>query len=235
MRALFLPWWVLAVARSGEEAQPAPSPEPPAVAVPEVAPESADRRIEGEIELQRVIQLLSDGQYEAVLAAAIPAMSRWPSLAPSFRAAFEVAADQLERRRLGYRESRPTRQRRASREWREDVVDWGFDIGLPSGLRFEWKVGGRVLDSFGFRVGGNFVAYDGVHMISDSAVVFDVPIRGPWQLEGLVGFIGYYGWLYPQTGAALQYDPPSPLLLNVGARVGPESSVVPELSAGFVW
>jgi hypothetical protein len=241
------------------EPTPAPPPPPPPAEAPAATPaaEPDAAAVSGDEVLARAVSALTAGDYEDALAIAIPAISAYPELAASFHAVADVAADQIERRRLfegqpavdveGAGEHAaaayppayyPTPQPYGYRPRDRDRVKllWGFDAGFPSGLRLEWKIARSAVDSVGVRIGGNALLYGGaVYAVTDSTAFLDFKLSEKWQLETTAGFLVYYGWTYPQGGVAAQYDPPSPLHVNAGLRLSLYGSVLPDVSVGFVW
>ena len=225
---------VLALAAPGRAESPG--------ADPDALANVAESGPTGDEVLVEATNLLASGEYEAAIALSVPAISDYPALAPSFAAIVKVATDQLERARApshpvpggsyrpGDRPRTTYRMKKAPKTWK-----FGFDAGFPSGLRAEAHTGKTPVEDFGVRTGGNWMFFDGVASVWDTSVYMDFAIHGPWQFEAMTGFIGTYGWLYGQIGGALQYDPKGPLMVNVGARLGPELAVLPDASVGFVW
>jgi hypothetical protein len=226
----------------GADPPPAPVEPAPTVSTGPAIPAEAT----GDQVLQIAIEELTAGRYENALAVAIPALAKYPDLAPSFHAVIDVAADQLERQRQAAVSTtapgstaipsyHPITSRRPAPGHVSGQLLWGFDLGLPTGLRVEWRFGGKVVDSMGLRVGGNLIVYDGAHAIADMSLITDFRVVEDWQLEVVTGLLTYYGWVYPQIGAAVQYDPKGPLQANLGAKVGPYASFMPDAGVAFVW
>ncbi|MFT7519917.1 MAG: hypothetical protein ACI9MC_002061 [Kiritimatiellia bacterium] len=212
-------------------------------------PPPASNPEDGRALLDQVTTLLSDGSFQKVIDLSLPAVSAHPELADSFRAAADLAADQLDRERNpvpisqfgviggspGYR---PVRLGAAKRGDEREGLLLGFEIGLPTAVRVEYKIGGTAVDSVGFRVGGNLLltgsssAYNGV----DVTIYTDANLTKRYQIELMTGlFFDPFGSPYLTAGAAVQYDPPSPLQINMGLRVATSGYIAPELTVGFVW
>lgn len=260
---------VLLMGADAPEPVPAPAEPPPAPTAGEAQPAGADPAASaeapaepappapaqsGEEVLARAVAALTEGDYDLALTIAIPAMSAWPELAPSFKAVVDVAADQNERRRQGATgvagaapgPYAPPGARTGTegygrppgygypRRNRGELL-WGFDFGFPTGVRVEWKLGRRVVDSLGLRVGGNFLLYGSVYPVTDLTFFMDWKVAEVWQIETTTGLFVYYGWPYAQIGAAAQYDPKGPMHINAGAKIGPYGSLMPDLAVGFVW
>lgn len=201
---------------------------------------------EGRALLERVTDLLAQGSYPAVVELAVPAASKYPELATSFQAAADLAVDQIERERLAPSLSStlggayPSRIRRGSERRGDDRKGFllGFDLGFPTGVRGEWKLGGTAADGVGVRVGGNmmFASAGSVYTGTETSLYMDWNLTRKWQLETQLGlFISNSGSAYPTIGAAVQYDPPSPLQVTGGLRLSNYGYVVPEASVGFLW
>ena len=212
--------------------------------------------------LSMATQLLAQRAYEQVLQIALPAISQYPDYSASFRALADIAIEQMgrnanvvERRDvtemadvpLDRGDNLPTedvddRPRYRHRKYRHrdkrKGILVGFDIGLPTGARLEWKARGGAVDGVGIRVGGNLLAYASggltVLPVAESLVYVDFNLSPTWQLEtGMGGFL-YYGTVYFQTGVAIQWDPPSPIQVNAGVRIGVYGPL-PDVSVGFLW
>jgi hypothetical protein len=112
-----------------------------------------------------------------------------------------------------------------------------MEIGLPVGLRGEWKIGGLALDGLGVRVGAGLLLGSGSgYTGTDLTTYADFNLIRHYQLELVAGlFVTRGGSTYGQVGGALQWDPPSPLQINVGARIGGSGYVAPDVSIGFLW
>lgn len=203
---------------------------------------------DGRALLEQITDLLASGSYDRVVALALPAVSEHPDLADSFRAAADLAQDQLARERAGglpdledpyARYGRPVRRGAAKRGDDRKGLLLGFEVGAPTAVRGEWKIGGSAADGVGLRVGGNAMimdsgsAYTGV----DSNLYVDWNLTPKWQLETSLGvFFTQSGSAYPNVGMAVQYDPPSPLQVNViGARLNAYGYLVPDVSVSFLW
>jgi len=205
----------------------------------------ADRRSGAEV-LDQVTTLLAEGEYQAALDLAIPAAATYPELQSGFRAAADLAADQLRRSKLdpldvaGYSPYAP-RPRRGALRRGDDRQGFllGFDVGLPTGLHGEWKLGRSAVDGVGLRVGGALTLYgSGTSVFPgvDTSLYLDWNLTRRWQLQTTV--LGVFwdttGSPYLNLGVAAQYDPPSPLEITVGARLGVYGAV-PQASVGFLW
>jgi hypothetical protein len=196
-----------------------PPPPPPVNAVPP-----------GSEVLLRATDALAKQQWAEAIRISAPAIATYPDLAAAFRAILDVATDQL-----GREVGPDTVVARPKRE--KSKLAWGFEVGLPTGLRFEYDMNRRVVDSIGLRLGANAVIYGGGFTPTvDPTLFVDWRVADRWHLETSTGMIVYYGWSYPQLGAAVQYDPKGPLQVNLGARVAvPYMLFVPDVSVGFVW
>lgn len=128
--------------------------------------------------------------------------------------------------------------RSRTRTKRPDRFVTGFEVGAPTGFRAEWRFEPRRtggVEAMGLRVGGNVLSYNQTWAVTDVTYYLDFRASETWQIEGLVGAFVYFGWTYPEIGAALQYDPKGPLQASAGGRLGPNGSWLPEASVGFLW
>ncbi|MFK7931125.1 MAG: hypothetical protein AB8H79_23270 [Myxococcota bacterium] len=202
----------------------------------------------GQTVLEEVTDLLAQGEYTKVVEVAVPAASAYPEQAEAFRAAADLAIDQLDRQRNrpenvatydAYDPYAPRPRRGALRrgDTRAGFV-LGFDAGFPSSVRGEWKIGGTAVDGVGVRIGGN------VQLLSsssasggvDSSVYTDWTLTKRWQLETGVGiFFSDSGSPYVNVGGAVQYDPPNPFQAQLGVRVSVFGYVVPDAGVSFLW
>lgn len=203
---------------------------------------------DGQERLEQVTALLAEGEYEQVVALAVPAASAYPDLEQAFRAAADLAVDQMERTRdrpltgANYEEFDPyaPRPRRGAMRRGDDRSGFllGFEVGAPTAVRGEWKIGGTAVDGVGVRVGGNlmFESASSTIPVLDSQVYADWNLTPKWQLEtGLGLFFDPYTSPYVNVGGAVQYDPPSPFQVNVGMRVSSFGYVAPDVTVGFLW
>ena len=67
-----------------------------------------------------------------------------------------------------------------------------------------------------------------------NGVVMDWNLGKDLQLQTPAGLLFYDGWPCGVIGAAVQYDPPTPLQINLGVHLF-ISLVFPKLSAAFLW
>lgn len=131
----------------------------------------------------------------------------------------------------------PTRE-----DWKRSRKDLkglrvGMDLGLPIGGRLEYKFATPSLDSIDLRVGANLNMVNFVYpypgLEASLAVDFNLG-RSDWQIEMIHGVTtGYYS-LYPIFGGAIQYDPPTPLQVNFGFKIG-GYALIPDIGVGFLW
>lgn len=241
---------------------PGTTPTPPAPAPPASAPAPLPAAIAatGEQVLDEAIARLALGDYTEALAIAIRAQAQYPDLAVSFESIAGLAVDQLERQRQGaaapaqsapspapsrppgFSRLPPPRSygampsRSAPRRTTRALA--GFEIGTPTGFRAEIDLGAKrngSVTAIGLRVGGNALSYNGQWPVADVTLYMDFRAAEKWRIEGLVGGFSYFGWVYPETGVAVRYDPKGPLLATLGGRIGPYGSLLPDASVGFVW
>jgi hypothetical protein len=230
-------WFLLAVigadpppAAPSQTPPPPTEPAPPADAAPVAAP---DARPAADV-LKDATDALTARRWADAIQLAAPAISAYPELSASFKAILDVATDQIARvDREPDPEYLPQPPRRPQRP--PSRVAWGFEVGLPTGLRFEYQLHRKVVDSVGLRVGANLAVYDETYATVDPSVFVDWRISDTWQIETSTGLIVYYGWMYPNIGAAIQWDPKGPLQVNAGARISAYGIVVPDVGVGFVW
>lgn len=239
MRSL---WWLpLLLAVEPPVAEPVVEP----VAEPVVDAATAEA---GEVVLERAVLALAEGRFDDAIAIATPAISRYPALASSFRAVLEVAVDQDGRaptapRVVGWQDPyayepryppsyRPVPSARADGAG----AHAGVDLGFPTGVRGELTFGKPGVHAVGLRLGANLLEYGGLYVVGDTTAYVDFAGRkgGNWQTEVTTGLVWYYGSPYFQVGLAAQYDPPTPLLVNLGARIT-VVGVAPDVSVGFMW
>ncbi|MFT7518213.1 MAG: hypothetical protein ACI9MC_000343 [Kiritimatiellia bacterium] len=218
-------------------------------------PSEAPPRADGESVLQEVKELLASGLYEDVVRLATPAATRYPELADSFNSAANLASYQLGRstyqgssfrvppppvNRIERTEPPPRGRWGAMRrdDPREGIL-FGVDVGFPTGLRTEWKIGAGTVDSVGLRAGGNLFVEgsSSVYGAVDTSVYMDTNLRASdFQLEFSLGVVTLLsGSSYGTLGAALQYDPPKPLQVNVGLKLTGYGYIIPDVSVGFMW
>ena len=196
-------------------------------------------REEGEALLEDLQQMLKELRWEEALELAIPAASTWPELEESFRTVGMIAADQI-RRSTEEEDDRSAGSRRGYRYRDSDPRSkrflFGFEAGLPTGVRTEYKFGGRTVDSLGLRVGGNllFYLFSGVYPVGDGSLYVDFRVADRWDFETSLGVMLYSGSLYPTLGVAAQYDPEVPFQLSIGARLAP-FGLMPDVAVGFLW
>jgi hypothetical protein len=212
------------------------------------SPPTPEERQAARAVLDQVTALLAEGQFDEVVRQALPAAARYPDLAPAFQAAAALAVDQKQREAEGswanlagpiVVAARPEPRERWGVTHRGDPRSGlllGFDVGVPIGFRGEWKIGGRAVDGMGIRVGGGLLLGDVYgYTGSDSSTYLDWNLTRRWQLETLVGvFVTAEEEVFGTVGVALQYDPASPVQINLGARVG-GSYIAPDISLGFLW
>ena len=195
--------------------------------------------------LDRVTTLLSAGRYQEALDLAIPAAVKYPKYEAGFRAAADLAADQLRRSNLsaadrGAYSPYAPRPRRGALKRGDDRQGFlfGFELGLPTALQGEWKIGRSAVDGVGLKIGGGLRMYgaSSVYTGVDTAIYMDWNLTRRWQLQTTVlgVFFDSYGSPYPNFGLAAQYDPPNPLQVTVGMRIG-TYGFVPQASVGFLW
>jgi len=212
-------------------------PPPP---VPEEAPKL----------LNRLMEDLAAGDYDKVVAEAVPAAARYPTMKEEFESLAAIAVDQKRRAdevALAREEEKPDKYffyMRPSDRWpnRQDDrkgILMGFDLGLSTGVRLEWKIGGQVVDGIGLKVGVGVGTYSGSVGLTVSALplYIDFNIAREWQIElGLGGvlFPTGYSSVYPMAQAALQWDPSSPIQVTAGVGLH-IYGVVPEANVGFLW
>ena len=115
---------------------------------------------------------------------------------------------------------------------------FGVDLGLPTGVRVEWKARREeaVVTGGGLRLGVNVMSYYGLYVGYDVMGFADVKAAENWEVElmgGVTAYSGIYPW--PMVGAALQYDPEGPLQLNLGGRIGLYRAFSPDIGVGFLW
>ena len=183
----------------------------------------------GEELLSQATALLTEGAFEDAVAIAVPAISQYPALAPSFRVIADLAMDQLHRAtstsaNIYMQPARSTVERRI-----------GFEMGTCNGMRLDWKMSRRTIDSMGLRLSaGPMINSWGVYFVTHATYYLDWNLGGNLQLETPVGLLLYDGWPYGVIGASLQYDPPNPIQVNLGANLF-VSGFFPELSVAFLW
>lgn len=226
-----------------------PLPDEFVVQAPPEAPPAEDPAPsldEGAAVLERVTDLLAEGSYQAAIDLAIPAAAKYPQLEPGFRAAADLAADQIRRAEVDPRQASPyaayaPRPRRGALrrgDERKDVL-LGFQVGLPTALQLEWKLGRSVVDGIGLKVGAGVMVYglSSAYTGVDSAIYLDWNLTRRFQLHttALGVFFDAYGSAYVSTGAGIQYDPPNPFEATVGLRLGGPTHIVPQASVGFLW
>ncbi|MEL6344805.1 MAG: hypothetical protein AAFV53_16930 [Myxococcota bacterium] len=205
-------------------------PEKPPPAIP-VTPPSSVPDI-GRVLLEEATFLLKVGRFEDAIALSIPAISQHPELAPSFQAVAALATDQLNRTDSI---SAMTPQNMPSQTGsRSKEVRFGVDLGLPTGVRVDWKRSRGVADSVGFQIGGTLM------YLSEPSVQLnyyvDWRMGEKFQLVTPVGLLISYGSPYLIVGLAGQFDPPDkPFHVDVGVNVGTSSVFVPTASVGFLW
>ncbi len=237
-------WWVVLLG-----AAPVPSPE---VETPvEVSPAVVVPAETGEERLARALSALVEGDYKSAMLLATPGIALYPELASSFRAILDVAVDQSTRTdafvtpsdtpyatpgeypyggRVRYYERPPVPPK-------EFHVRSGLELGFPTGFRGELEFGGAGLHGLGVRAGVNGLLYGGGPLVvGDTSVYADFAGRrgGRWQTELSMGIVWYGIYPYGQLGVAAQYDPRTPLLVNVGASVT-GAGFAPDVTVGFVW
>jgi len=219
-------------------APPAPSSNPPTDA--------------GRFALGIASEHLGAGRMEEAARASVEGVSTYPELEASFRAIAEVALRRNDRSIVGDRSvggttpSTPIFFEEPKEPWVAPGKKWGrpnnlarfrmgFDAGLTTGVRAELTLN-RAVDGLGLRAGGNLVVFEGqAIVVGDVGFYMDFRLTKTWQLEPVVGMLVSYGWLYPHTGVAVQYDPPGPFQAQLGGRLGFGPSFVPDASVGFIW
>ena len=122
--------------------------------------------------------------------------------------------------------------------YRQRGAHFGVDLGLPTGLRVEWKTRRKeaAVSGGGLRLGVNAMVYYGLYAGYDLMGYVDVRAVDNWEVElmgGVTAYSGIYPW--PMVGAALQYDPEGPLQVNVGGRIGLYRAFSPDVGVGFLW
>jgi hypothetical protein len=110
---------------------------------------------------------------------------------------------------------------------------FGFDVGLTTGARVEWKAKGRTVDGVGFQASMGTVIASGLYLMPATQVYVDFASRSDWQFETSLGILWYSGSAYPMIGLGAQWDPPKPIQVNLGVDVG--LAVMPDISVGFLW
>ncbi len=132
----------------------------------------------------------------------------------------------------------------------ERQVGFGLHAGAQTGLRVEWRLGGKV-DSAGVRAGLSVPISDGAYLYSgyvysgaagpqafgELVPYLDIGLTERWQLEVGAGLL-IGSAIAPTVDVAAQLDPPdSRFQLNAGLGVGKGAGVliVPRLDAGLVW
>jgi len=119
---------------------------------------------------------------------------------------------------------------RATRD--KQGVAFGLGVGWPTTLRFGYELGrDRTVTALGvragFTIGRNTSFYTGLPIVAYT----DIGLADRWDLEVSGGNLG---------GLAVQYDPPSPFQLQLGALVLLDfwfSGVIvsPDVAAEWVW
>lgn len=225
--------WALVVLFAADPPPPTPTSAPPTPPAPEATPPAPPPEAPvppGPDVLKKATDALARQEWAEAIRLSAPAIATYPDLAASFKAILDVATDQLGRSREADTLAPPKIKREKSK------LAWGFELGLPTGLRFEYDMNRRVVDGLGLRLGANLVYYDqGLVPTVDPTFFVDWRLADKWQLETSTGVIVYYGWVYPEIGLAVQYDPKGPLQVNVGARISAYGMIVPDAGVGFVW
>lgn len=235
-------WWFSVLLLLTAEAVPEtpedpPSGEPVVEAVDDPPPPREviiidDRALLGQELLDEAMALLAQGDFEAALLLSVPAISDFPELTDSFRAIASLATDQIHRKpsAAAVMVAPPQYGRRVRSE---DNTRLGFTSGLPTGFLIDWKMKGQIVDSMGLLLGGNITFGSTIAVIQVNYYI-DWKLGETLHLNTPIGLVFYSASPYAMIGIGLQYDPPSPLQVNVG--VGAMSSaVVPNLSVGFLW
>jgi hypothetical protein len=202
---------------------PPPVPAPASAQVPVVT---------GEALLAEVVGHLEAGDFGAAVQLAVPAISAFPALAPSFRAAADLAMDQLHRQQPA-----PIIINQGSvAGFTSEPAEWkvGFDVGTMTGLRVEWDRNGRVIDSMGFRVGGGLMVYSSVIPTGHAAYYIDWRLSERLRLETPIGLLLYGGSPYPLIQLGLQVEIPE-RSMHVNAGIGYLSGFLPDIGVGFLW
>jgi len=205
---------------------PPPAARPLQLSAPAPAPS-------GDVVLAEVITLLEQGDFRRALELAIPAISAHPHLAPSFRAAADLAMDQLHRQGATAVYLNPTPgslpPSAGPRELR-----FGFDAGTMTGVRIEWSRPGSRIDGIGFRTGTGLMVYSSVIFTGHAAAYIDWRLNDKLQLETPLGILFYGASPYPLIQLGLQVNPPGkPMHFNIG--IGYLSGFLPDLGVGFLW
>jgi hypothetical protein len=212
-----------------------------------------------EIRLKRSVELLAAGDWYGALELAVRSITDYPDQAESFDAIARIATDQLARSRgpasagapVGAPTGSPTpdatvwrnpgtwrpggwteRPHPGARDPRKGIL-LGFDVGLNTGARIEWKAKGRTVDGVGFQASLGTIIYGGLYLMPVTQVYVDFASRSDWQFETSLGMFWSSGTPYPLVGVGAQWDPPRPIQVSLGLDVGP--GVFPDVSVGFLW
>jgi hypothetical protein len=197
--------------------------------------------------MEVVKRLLDERQFQQVVEVVMPVLGDGtPAEQEALRAAAELALDQL-RRQATHDElvnglpSMNPRNRAGfpirSPDPRKGPL-FGVELGLPTGLRFEWKFAGRVVDGIGLRAGVNGVTDFNTSFMwgPDLLAYTDFRLSESWDLELGAGMVLVSGsYFTPQLGGAIQFDPPSPIQVQLGLRGTFVGYVVPDVSVGLMW
>lgn len=214
---------------------------PPAPPAPATATATAPDPARGEELLRMATEALLAGDYEVVVHIAIPSISEYPELAPSFRAVAEIAIDQQERafEKLtfdadGDREVYlPGIEPGGPIGGNRDGLAGGVELGLPTGVRVEWRFPRGAVTSIGARSGVSLNWPYGYGMFANS-VFADFRIAEHLELEPNVGLTVFSGSVYGLVLLSLQYDPPPPIQGNFGVGIA-GSYIAIDATVGFVW
>ncbi len=239
-----------------EEAQPTPAPAPaPKPSADQVLAKATTLLAEGDYlaALDEAIPAISDyphraSSFEAVAKIAVDqlqrARDRENGIAPLPPTAWQ--GQQLTHDPRPINPGYPTaasnsaspvypRRRQAPSDDPRGPILFGFDLGMPTGARVEWKAKGAVVDGVGLRVGANLLVYSSVFISPNFLTYVDFQSNGNWQFEMNGGIVLYYFTAYPSFGLAAQYDPPEPLQASLGAMVATYGMLQLDVNVGFLW
>ena len=212
------------------------------------APPAPEQSVDHGAILTEIKLLLVERKFEEVLEIAVPAANdASPEVSALLLSYAAIASDQLQRVEdsEGYEETLKYNLgglREKSKRWpfREDTrkgIQLGFMAGTVSTVRLEWKIAGQVVDSIGLGIGGGLFLYSfsspGVAVLIEPIFV-DFNVARQWQIESGLGIAIFSGYPTPTFGLAAQWDPDSPIQVNMGGKIS-VYGFVPEASIGFAW